>query len=220
MLYTTILFDLDDTLYESGNGLWDAIRDRMSEYIHVKLHIPKDIVPNLRKTYYETYGTTLRGLQIHHHVNADDYLAFVHDLPLSEYIHPDAELQQLLCSLPQTKYIFTNADTAHANRVLHILGVADCIDGIIDVRALEFACKPEPIALQRALKIAEVENPSVCIYLDDIANNLTTAREMGIYTILVGTTQAHPSACLTIKSIKELTLVMPELWDQDLYPTN
>jgi pyrimidine 5'-nucleotidase len=213
MLYSTILLDLDDTLYERGNGLWDAIRDRMSEYIHIKLNIPIELVPNLRKTYYETYGTTLRGLQIHHHVDADDYLAFVHDLPLSEYIQPDAELVNLLNSLPQRKYIFTNSDAAHAKRVLQILGALECIDGIIDVRALEFACKPEPIAIQKALIIAGVMNPALCIYFDDIANNLTIAKDMGIFTILVGTNQTHPSACLTIKNIKALPEAMPELWD-------
>ena len=215
MLFTTLLFDLDDTLYESGNGLWDAIRDRMSEYIHVKLNIPKELVPDLRKTYYETYGTTLRGLQLHHHVDADDYLAFVHDLPLSKYIQPDAELVKLLISLPQRKFIFTNADAAHAKRVLKILGASECFDGIIDVRALDFACKPEPIAMQRALKIARVVDSSISIYLDDIANNLTTAKEMGVYTILVGTTQSHPAANLSIKNIKALPEAMPELWCSD-----
>jgi len=212
MLYNTLLFDLDDTLYESHNGLWDAIRDRMSLYMLDKLKIPANSIPELRKLYYETYGTTLRGLQIHYEVDASDYLAYVHDLPLSQYIQPDPNLRDLLTSLTQEKYIFTNADSAHANRVLNILGVRNCFNSIIDVTALNFNCKPEPEAYQKALTLAGVDYPGNCVYLDDSAINLAPARKMGIYTILVGSDQPHPSAHRSILNIKHLTSEFPDLW--------
>lgn len=212
MFYNTLLFDLDDTLYESHNGLWDAIRDRMSLYMLDKLKIPANSIPELRKLYYETYGTTLRGLQIHYDVDAIDYLAYVHDLPLSQYIQPDPNLRELLTSLTQEKYIFTNADSAHANRVLDILGVRDCFNSIIDVTALDFYCKPEPEAYQKALSIAGVDKTEICVYLDDSANNLAPARQMGIYTILVGSNQPHPSAHRSIRNIKHLRSEFPDLW--------
>jgi putative hydrolase of the HAD superfamily len=212
MQFDTILFDLDDTLYESGNGLWDAIRFRMSEYMHEKLELPWNVIPNLRKLYYETYGTTLRGLQTHYDVDPDDYLAYVHDLPLDVYIKPDPDLHKLLQKLPQSKYIFTNADSNHARRVLNILGVSDCLDGIIDVRALSFYCKPELEAYKLALKLAKVSDAIRCIYLDDAPNNLAPAKEIGIYTIRVGSVEPHPSAYRSIKNIKDLSTEFPELW--------
>ncbi len=73
---------------------------------------PRREIPAIRRHYFETYGTTLRGLQKHHQVDTDDYLAYVHDLPLEQYIQPNPALHDLLVSLPQRRFIFTNADAA------------------------------------------------------------------------------------------------------------
>lgn len=214
MVYSTIFFDLDDTLYASSNGLWEAIRDRMGEYMAERLGIPEDRIPTLRRYYYETYGTTLRGLQRHYQVDPDDYLIYVHDLPLERYLQPAPELRALILSLPQRRWIFTNADAEHAQRVLTILELSDCFDGIIDVRAIEFACKPERIAFQRALALAGDPQPNECVMLDDSAHNLSGANKLGFTTVLVnsnGTT--HPAVRHHIRSIMELPEIMPELWD-------
>jgi putative hydrolase of the HAD superfamily len=88
MSYTTLFFDLDDTLYSPKNGLWLAIRERMGEYMAERLGLPRDEIPAIRHLYYTTYGTTLRGLQRHYQVDSDDYLAYVHDLPLERYLQP------------------------------------------------------------------------------------------------------------------------------------
>jgi putative hydrolase of the HAD superfamily len=212
MRYTTLLFDLDGTLYTNNNGLWDAIRGRMSEYMDVKLHIPVETIPALRKHYFETYGTTLRGLQRHYNVDADDYLNFVHDLPLEQYLQPEEKLKKLLKSLPQKKYIFTNADINHASRVLGILGIADYMEDIIDVKALDFNCKPEIEAYQRALIIASVKNVKQCVYFDDIPVNLDPAQKMGIYTVLVGGLDPNESADKSILKLIDLPIEFPELW--------
>jgi putative hydrolase of the HAD superfamily len=160
MTFTTLFFDLDDTIYPNTNGLWPAIRERMGEYMAERLGLPREQVQGLRRSYYETYGTTLRGLQAHHQVDADDFLAYVHDLPLERYLTPDPELRALLLSLPQPKWIFTNADEGHARRVLAVSNLSDCFDGIIDVRASRFACKPEPVAYQGALALAGERDPA------------------------------------------------------------
>jgi putative hydrolase of the HAD superfamily len=212
MRYSTLFFDLDDTLYINSNGLWDAIRGRMSEYMDVKLHIPVEIIPELRHRYFTTYGTTLRGLQRHHGVDADDYLKFVHDLPLEKYLKPDKALKDLLASLPQRKFIFTNADIDHARRVLAVLGIKDCMDGIVDLRAMDFYCKPEIEAYQKALAIASVEDARQCVYFDDIPANLGPAREMGLYTVLVGHSDTDGLADKSISKISDLRLKFPELW--------
>jgi pyrimidine 5'-nucleotidase len=139
MSYTTLFFDLDDTLYPGSNGLWALIRERMGWYMVEVLGLPESEVPALRRKYYETYGTTLRGLQIHHQVDVDDYLHYVHDLPLEQFLQPNPELRALLLSLPQQRWIFTNADADHARRVMSVLGVQDCFTGIIDIRAIGFS---------------------------------------------------------------------------------
>lgn len=213
--YTTLFFDLDDTLYPPQNGVWTAIRERMNLYMREKLCLPPDQIPNLRRYYYETYGTTLRGLQIHYQVDPNDFLAFVHDLPIREMVQPDPKLGEMLASLPQRKFIFTNADSAHASRILDALGVQGCFDGMIDVRALDFQCKPDPIAYRMALSLAGETLPQRCVYLDDSLRNLAPARELGFFTILIGANQDHSAVDCAMLRPHELPRVMPELWLDD-----
>jgi putative hydrolase of the HAD superfamily len=214
MKFRTLFFDLDDTLYPSGNGLWDAIRDRMNLYMVERLSIPESEVAVLRRTYYETYGTTLKGLQYHYAVDTEDFLEFVHDLPLKEYLKPDPELRKMLENLPQSKWIFTNADRSHARRVLEELELVAVFDGVIDVKAVEYACKPEPDAYRRALALAGETEPERSMFLDDSIRNLKPAFELGIFTVLVGTTEPHSSARLSLHRLKDLPLALPELFNR------
>jgi putative hydrolase of the HAD superfamily len=212
MGYTTLFFDLDGTLYPNNTGLWDAIRVRMTQYMLERLNLPKENVPNLRRQYFERYGTTLRGLQIHHGVDANAYLAYVHDLPLEKYLRAEPRLRVMLESLPQHKWIFTNADSDHAQRVLAILELADCFSGIVDVRALEFQCKPEIQAYRMALELAGELDPQRCILIDDSPSNLAPAHEIGFTTVLVGEDENCPAADYRISHLFELPQVVPELW--------
>ncbi len=219
MPYTTLFFDLDDTLYPATTGLWNAIRDRMSEYMVERLGLSLEEVTALRHVYFETYGTTLRGLQKHFQVDADEYLAYVHDLPLQRYIQPNPGLAALIESLPQRKWVFTNADEAHACRVLEALGLAGCFQGIADVRALHYYCKPEQEAYERALVLAGELDPRRCALFDDSPRNLAPATALGFTTVLVsasqpdcGSIQEHPGYNHVIPNLNCLLQVLPQLW--------
>ena len=214
MRYTSLFFDLDDTLYPNSTGLWEMIRQRMSLYMLERLRLPSEKVPAMRKQYYETYGTTLRGLQIHHSVDPDDYLAFVHDLPLEEYLQPQPELRKILLSLPQRRWIFTNADAEHAQRVLSVLGLEDCFVGIIDIRATHFTCKPEIQAYQYALAFAGEQIAQSCVLFDDSLVNLRAAKGLGFRTVLINLNgQTDPVVDLSLTSLFDLPEEMPELWE-------
>jgi pyrimidine 5'-nucleotidase len=215
MYFSTLYFDLDDTLYPPTSGLWDAIRHRMNEYMQGLIDLPIDDIVKLRQSYLEKYGTTLRGLQAHYHVDADEYLSFVHDLPLEKYIQPDSDLRKILLSLPQRRWIFTNSDANHANRVLNILGISDCFEGIIDIRAIDFDCKPDKIAYQKALTLTSIVDPTHCVIFDDALRNLSPARELGFFTVLVGKNGQEVSVDRTISSLHDLKNCLPELW-QDM----
>jgi len=212
MHFKSLYFDLDDTLYPASSGLWDAIRERMNEYMEVLIGLPRPEIVRLRQSYLEKYGTTLRGLQTYYDVDADEYLAFVHDLPLQKYIHPDPDLHTLLLSLPQRRWVFTNSDANHTHRVLKTLGLTDCFDGIIDIHAIDFACKPEKIAYQRAMIVAKDDDPARCVIFDDAIRNLAPAREMGFFTVLVGKNGFEPGIDRAITTLHDLPGDMPELW--------
>ncbi|CAI5500163.1 unnamed protein product [Closterium sp. Naga37s-1] len=56
---------------------------------------------------------------------------FVHGRLPYHLLKPDPALRHLLDSLPQRKFVFTNADRAHASRCLHLLGLEGCFDAVI-----------------------------------------------------------------------------------------
>ena len=208
----TIFFDLDATLYPESNGLWPAIRARIDQYMHERINISKAEIPGLREYYYIHYGTTLRGLQVHYGIKTEDYLNYVHDLPLHEYLQPDPILRGMLLSIPQHRWIFTNSDQPHAQRVMNVLGIKDCFEGLIDVYAMEPYCKPKPEAYRLALEFAGVSDPETCALIDDSPQNLAPAKRMGFFTILVGQNGSHPTADRSLVDINDLPKIVPEFW--------
>ena len=184
MKFTTIFFDLDDTLYPSSTNLWLAIKQRMNEFMLERMNIPADEIPALREKYYLQYGTTLKGLEKHHDINVADFLAYVHDLPLEKYLTPNSIQREIIASLPTRNLIFTNADIPHAERVLKALNLRDLFSAIVDVTTVAPYCKPMPESFNIAMKIAGETDPSRCVMIDDLARTTRAAREAGMFSIL------------------------------------
>jgi FMN phosphatase YigB (HAD superfamily) len=99
---------------------------------------------------------------------------------------------------------------------LKVLQLEDCFDGIIDVRAIDFICKPDPLAYRLALKLSAESHPGRSLLVDDSIRNLAPARLMGFTTVLVGSTQADPAANFSIPFLKQLPQALPELWNGKL----
>lgn len=184
-MYEYLVMDLDDTLYPRSAGVMNEIVRRIRLYMTDRMGLSEDEAAALRRRFLSLYGTALRGLQIERHVDADDYLAFVHDVPLANYIAPAPQLDAMLGRIPLPKVIFTNADTAHAYRVMERLGVTRHFPRIVDIHALDYRCKPDPEAYQILCSILGVP-AQACILVEDMARNLRPARELfGMTTVLV-----------------------------------
>lgn len=186
MRFTTIFFDVDDTLYPASSGLWSTLKQRMNRYMIERLGIPAQDVPILRERYFRQYGTTLRGLQANHKIDVEDYLAYVHDVRLTDYIHPDPVQQAVLAALPTRNIIFTNADANHVGRVLKVLEIEPYFSAVVDVNAMEPYCKPSPQAFELALKAAGEAAPSDCALIDDLPHTTRAAKAFGFYSLLFG----------------------------------
>ena len=210
MRFTTLFFDLDDTLYPSSTGLWNAIRDRMQLYMLERMGIPEEDVPVLREQYFKMYGTTLRGLQARHNVDVQDYLAFVHDLPLQEYLTPNPLQREVLASLPSRKLIFTNADVPHARRVLAALQLDDLFDTIVDVNAVAPYCKPMPESFAIAQELANEPDPRKCVVIDDLPRTTRAALEVGMASLLYGTDEPTTEASGVFTDWQHLPILLGE----------
>jgi len=179
-----LVFDLDETIYPRSSGLMQAISERISQYMIERMGIYPAVVPGLRRAYWEQYGTTSRGLQLLHGIDVDDYMAYVHDVPLGQFIGQDPDLDAALASLPQRKVIFTNATAQHAQAVLEVVGVARHFEAIYDAFFCENESKPALGAYRRLLGDLGAHG-SACIMVEDSARNLRPARDLGMVTVLV-----------------------------------
>ncbi len=179
------LVDLDDTVYPREAGVMQRVSRRIDEFMLLRLGLDEARVHELRRGYYERYGTSMRGLQLDFGINPEDYLNYVHDISVDGLLGPNRQLKRVLAKLPWRKVIFTNASFEHAQRVLDALGVSGSFERIIDVRATGYIGKPEPLAFRRALVSLGLE-ASDCVVLDDSLANLRTAGELGMITVWVG----------------------------------
>jgi putative hydrolase of the HAD superfamily len=201
---TTLLFDLDDTLYPPSSGVWQAIGERINRFMAERVGIPAERVAALREQYFVAFGTTLNGLRANHGVDPDEYLAFVHDIPLDRLLAEDLQLQAMLARLPQRKVIFSNADRAHAGRVLERLGVAHNFEQIIDIHSLGYINKPDLDAYRRALALLGTASAQECAIIDDQLRNLLPPKALGMRTVWVHPAGGEPGADYHIRSILNL----------------
>lgn len=180
----TWVFDLDDTLYPRDSGLWAQIDKRISAYVKKQLLVDDAEILRLRKYYRQTYGGALKGMLVEHHIDADDYLADVHNIDYSA-LKPNPQLAKDILKLPGKKFIFTNGDTAHAMRVLNKIGLNNCFDGIYDVTYTDFVPKPYQQAYDSFIKHFALEPQTTAMFEDNLAN-LEMCKKLGMTTIFVG----------------------------------
>jgi putative hydrolase of the HAD superfamily len=179
-----LLFDLDETIYPRGSGLMQAISARISRYMIECMGMDPEIVPVLRRAYREKYGTTSRGLQLLHGLDVAEYMHYVHDLPLGDYIGANRELDDALTSLPQKKVVFTNATEEHARAVLQVVGIAHHFGPVYDAFFAKNEGKPAPGVYHRLLDDLGVSG-NVCLMVEDSARNLRPAKSLGMTTVLI-----------------------------------
>ena len=180
-----IFFDLDNTLYPESAGLMQAIGDRMNCYMIERLKIEPTEVTGIRDGFLTKFGTTLNALRRFYDVDPDEFLDFVHDIPISRHLQYEPALDQMLERLEVNKIIFTNADARHARRVLSRLGILRHFESIIDIHLLDFINKPDHRAYFKAMDFALVR-PEECVLVEDSLANIISAREIGMTTVMVG----------------------------------
>lgn len=179
----TWVFDLDNTLYCGSHRLFEQIDHRMTSYLSKYLDLDRTQARRVQKTFFRKYGSTLRGMMVNHNMDPKPYLDYVHHVDISS-IPPSPDLDAALARLPGRKVIFTNADLAHAERVLNRLGVTDHFDTIFDIRDADFLPKPEPEVYDILVKRLNFD-PIRAVMVEDIARNLEPAARLGMGTVWI-----------------------------------
>lgn len=183
-----ILFDLDNTLYPREMGVFDLIRERISQYVARLTGLGGEEVMALRREYISRYGTTLGGLMNRHKVDPEGFLEFVHDFPVEEMLRPDPELSAFLQSIDLPMVIFTNASRKHAERVLKTIGIEGFFRGICDLEDTGYLGKPHREAYEKAAGFLSLPLDRT-LFFDDVPLNIEAGRRFGALTVFVGPSQ-------------------------------
>ncbi len=182
---STWVFDLDNTLYPADCDLFHQVDQKIGAFVERLTGLNSGDARTYQKKLFMAHGTTLNGLMIHHSVDPDDYLAFVHDIDFSP-VERDDRLRAALQRLPGRHVIYTNADAEYSERILNRLGIQDLFDGIFDVKAADFKPKPDPEPYTKLLKDYSID-PTDAVMVEDMARNLRPAHALGMETVWIDT---------------------------------
>jgi putative hydrolase of the HAD superfamily len=181
----TWIFDLDNTLYPASCNLFAQVDKHIGEFIARLLKVDADEAYRIQKQYFRDYGTSLRGLMLHHQVDPRLFLEFVHAIDVSP-VPPSPVLEQALGRLPGRKIVFTNGSAKHAENVMARLGISHRFDAIFDIVAADYFPKPEPFVYDVLVRRHWID-PKRAVMVEDLAKNLLPAHQMGMTTVLVRT---------------------------------
>ena len=179
----TWVFDLDNTLYPHHVNLWQQVDVRIRDFVADCLKVSKDEAFKIQKDYYRRYGTTMRGMMTEHGINADDFLAYVHEIDHSP-LEPNPLMGAAIEKLPGRKLILTNGSRAHAGKVLERLGIGKHFEDVFDIVSAELEPKPAHRTYQRFLRLHGVD-PAKAAMFEDLARNLVVPHDLGMTTTLV-----------------------------------
>lgn len=181
------IFDLDNTLYPRPEAMWRQVSERMQGFMVDRLGVDGETAAAMQKDYYRRYGLTMRGLMLHHGIDADEFNDYVHDVDLSP-ISPNPALGDAIRALPGRRVIHSNANRGHVDRVLGRLGIADAFDAAYDIGTSDYTPKPAESAYRRVLEETGGD-PARAAMFEDIAHNLAVPHALGMACIYV------PSSC-------------------------
>lgn len=175
------IFDCDGVLYDDLEGVFGQVSKRMTEYISKKLNLSLEKAKELQTNYFHKYNTSLNGLMIHHDINPQEFLKYVHDINL-DFLKKDLKLRKELIELKTKKFVFTNGSHEHASNITKTLGIRDLFDGFFDITDCNFIPKPSIEPYKKLIDKFNIK-PSETVFIEDIAINLEPAKKLGMKTV-------------------------------------
>ncbi|MEI7843531.1 MAG: pyrimidine 5'-nucleotidase [Gallionellaceae bacterium] len=206
------IFDLDNTLHNATPHIFPHINRSMTAYLQENLQLSEDAANEMRMDYWQRYGATLSGLIKHHGTDPDHFLWHTHQFPdLKNMVLCEPRLRRALEQLPGKKVVFSNAPQHYAEAVLKLLRIEDLFDDVFAIEHAHYRPKPQRQGFVRLLRKHHLQ-PSRCVMVEDSADNLQTAKRMGMKTVWVSKQPLAPSYVdIKIRNVMELPRVLSRL---------
>jgi putative hydrolase of the HAD superfamily len=186
------VFDLDNTLHNASAQVFPHINRSMTAYLQQHLQLGEAEANALRVHYWQRYGATLTGLMRHHGTDPHHFLWHTHQFPdLPNMVLREARLRHVLRRLPGRKLVFSNGPQRYARAVLALLKVDDLFDEVLGIEQSGFRPKPELAGFRQMLRRQRLD-PRRCVMVEDSAENLETAKRLGMKTVWVSNSLRNP----------------------------
>mgnify|MGYP001447002942 CR=1 FL=1 len=175
------IFDCDGVLYKDLEAVFGQVSKRMTEYISKKLDLDLKKAKELQTNYFHKYNTSLNGLMIHHDINPEEFLKYVHEINL-DFLKKDLVLRKELLKLNAKKFVFTNGSHDHVINITKHLGIDDVFDGAFDITDCNYIPKPAIEPYKKLINKFDID-PNETVFIEDIAKNLEPAKKVGMKTV-------------------------------------
>jgi len=199
------IFDLDNTLHDARPYIFPSMHLQMNEYLQRRFGLDEEGANGMRRFFWERYGTTLKGMVRHHGEDPRKFINETHQFPqLAPMVVGDHKLGHALARLQGKRLIFSNAPRHYVEAVVRALGVGRYFDAVYTIESTRYRPKP---ALQgfRTLLRAHNLDPHRCALIDDMPENLRSAKRLGMSTVWIsGEARRMPFVDLRVKSVTEL----------------
>jgi len=201
----TWIFDLDNTLHDARAHIFPHINRAMTEYLKHTLALEKAAAGELRQQYWQQYGATLLGLMRHHGTDPGHFLRETHLVEgIERLVRKEAGLRHTLRSMRGRRIVFSNGPVHYAEAVLKALRIADLFDDVFSIEHTRFRPKPDAYGFLLLLRRNRL-SARQCIMVEDMLENLRTAKKLGMRTVWL--TRAHNApgyVDYTIRSVRAL----------------
>lgn len=199
------IFDLDNTLHDAQAKIFPSMHQQINAYLMKRFELDEAGANDMRRGFWQRYGTTMNGLMRHHNTDPREFLAATHQFPeLGDMVVHEAAVRHALARLPGRKLIFSNAPRHYVQGVIRRLGVARFFDDVYTIESTRFRPKPSFAGFRVLLREHDLD-PRRCALVDDMLENLRTAKRLGMATVWVSRQHRCPGYVdLRVSSVTQL----------------
>ncbi|CAL1399094.1 unnamed protein product [Linum trigynum] len=128
------------------------------------------------------------------------------------FVGPDSSAANATTAPPPTHHNNSPAPAEIFDIIAHFANNPNSNNNSTLLPKSPIVCKPSEAAIERALKIANL-NPQRTLFFEDSVRNIQSGKRVGLHTVLVGTSQRVKGADYALESIHNLREAIPELWE-------
>eukprot|EP00980_Cylindrotheca_fusiformis_P008185 scaffold1734_cov196-Cylindrotheca_fusiformis.AAC.7 len=197
---TTLIFDVDDTLYDVATGFTahrngDAVQKFMVD--HLKFPTTAAAM-KVQDEYFSKYHSTAKALTVAEQEGKlpdgapqfDTQMLAAYwaaNLNFDLLGPPKKDLYEKLSKCPCTLIAFSNGPRKYVRRVLEKLELFDLFgeERLYAVDDVLPYCKPEKEAFEKIFQNIGNPPPESCVMVEDSMKNIRKAKELGMKTVLI-----------------------------------